>query len=259
MIPFLILIAIGFSFEVKAQPVDPTDLGHARLTVHPRSATSKQTNDFRVPLPAYAQPSYTPIAVPFHIDSSRQGSAPRVPKEFGSAEYLLPDKLEKLMITPELANLNLPTDTVLIAKDTGEKIILPAGTYRQILQLPIDSPLMDQNTRMREQRTYPIQFDEPKSRHAAPPSDPIWVRYESLEKIRIGDNERRGGIDLPSHGPKELGPRIWYAKAETADWVSSAFYFFFGGLGYGAANLAGWSTGNTREVSNDFEYRLVRR
>jgi hypothetical protein len=56
-----------------------------------------------------------------------------------------------------------------------------------------------------------------------------------------------------------LGPRLWYAKSETADTASSVFYFIFGGLGYGVANLAGWSAGNTREIPGDFEYRLIRR
>lgn len=177
----------------------------------------------------------------------------------GSAEYLLPEDKKKNSITPETANLNIPNDTVLIAKDTGEKIVLPAGTYRQIMKLPMNSPLMDGITGNRE-RNYPANDgDQPKSRHAPPPTDPIWVRFESLEKITIADQQRRGGVDIPSHGPAHLGPRVWYAKAESADFASSAFYFVFGGLGYGIANLAGWSTGNIREVPNDFEYRLIRK
>jgi hypothetical protein len=71
--------------------------------------------------------------------------------------------------------------------------------------------------------------------------------------------ERRGGLDIPSHGPSGLGPRVWYAKSETADIASSAFYFVFGGLGYSTANFLGWSAGNTREIPSDFEYRLIRR
>ena len=87
----------------------------------------------------------------------------------------------------------------------------------------------------------------------------MWIRYESLEKIKIGDEERRGGIDLPANGPPELKPRLWYAKSEDADIWSSLFYFVFGGVGYGAANLAGWSAGNTRELPDNFEYRLIRK
>ena len=175
------------------------------------------------------------------------------------AEYLLPDRNEKPPITPENANLNLPADLEITATDTGEKIVLPAGTYRQILQLPIDSPLMNITDQTRREQGLPVAVKKPTSRYARPENNPIWVRYESLEKIKIGEDDRRGGIDLPSHGPKNLGPRVWYAKSETADAASSVFYFIFGGLGYSTANLLGWSAGNTREIPGDFEYRLIRK
>jgi len=98
------------------------------------------------------------------------------------------------------------------------------------------------------------------STNLAPPNlKPIWVRYEGLEKIKIGPDERRGGIDLPVRGPADLKPRLWYAKSETADTWSSLFYFVFGGAGYSVANLAGWSAGNTREIPMDFAYRLIRK
>jgi len=175
------------------------------------------------------------------------------------ANYLLPDRTNKPAITPELANLNLPEDLEITTADTGEKIVLPAGTYRQILQLPIDSPLMQATDQIRRDQAPPVAVPKPESRYAEPEKKPVWVRYESLEKIKIGEAERRGGIDLPSHGPKELGPRLWYAKSETADVASSLFYFVFGGLGYSTANILGWSAGNTREIPQDFEYRLIRR
>jgi hypothetical protein len=92
-----------------------------------------------------------------------------------------------------------------------------------------------------------------------PNTKPLWIRYESLEKIKIGKDERRGGIDLPVHGPVDLKPHLWYAKSETADTWSSLFYFVFGGAGYSVANLAGWSAGNVREIPVEFPYRLVRK
>ena len=111
----------------------------------------------------------------------------------------------------------------------------------------------------RRNQSPPVELQTPTSRFADPETRPIWVRYESLEKIKIGNAERRGGIDVPSHGPKGIGPRVWYAKSESADVASSVFYFVFGGLGYSTANLLGWSTGNTREIPGTFEYRLIRR
>jgi len=251
---FLVFSMSGFG-EVNSSHTNPP----SRLSISTTPVPKDPSIPFNVPLPAHAQPSPSREQTTFTVESSRKGSPQLKPREIGSAEYLLPEDNKKSPITPENANLNIPADIVITAKDTGEKISLPAGTYRQIMKLPIDSPLMDENTRTRDLKSPTIETGETKSRYAEPPIKPIWVRYESLEKIKIGDYERRGGLDIPSHGPADLGPRVWYAKSETADLASSAFYFVFGGLGYGIANLAGWSAGNTREIPNNLEYRLIRK
>lgn len=162
-------------------------------------------------------------------------------------------------ITPDLANLNLPNDLELLTLDTKEKVFLPAGTYRQILRIPIDSPTMQAAQKTRLERRPAVKVSDPLP--AAPESEkkPLWIRYESLEKIKINEEERRGGLDVPINGPADLKVRLWYAKSETADTASSVFYFLFGGLGYSTANILGWSAGNTREIPGDFEYRLIRR
>lgn len=251
-------VSFVFSLLGQAQEV-PRDLkSPSRLTL-PIGGLDQNPPSFDVPLPAHAQPVPQKPHASFAVESSRRSLSPEKPREPGSAEYLLPEDKRDNPITPEMANLNIPVDTFLIAKDTGEKIFLPAGTYRQLMKLPIDSPLMDETMRTREVKTPKIESDPPLSRYRKAPTNPVWVRYESLEKIKIGDQDRRGGLDIPSHGPENLGPRVWYAKSETADVASSAFYFVFGGLGYGIANLAGWSAGNTREIPNDFEYRLIRK
>jgi hypothetical protein len=162
-------------------------------------------------------------------------------------------------LTPELANLNLPEDVTVENPDPDQVIFLPAGTYRQILQLPIDSPLMQKTQATRTRHGPEIKVEQVSTNLAPPNLKPIWVRYEGLEKIKIGPDERRGGIDLPVRGPADLKPRLWYAKSETADTWSSLFYFVFGGAGYSVANLAGWSAGNTREIPADFNYRLIRK
>lgn len=256
---FALTLCLGFSWNGSAEENNIYSNVPARLSISPRPVAQENPAPFIIPLPAHAQPMMQKERTSFAVESSRKASPLESARNLGSAEYLLPEDKKSNPITPEMANLNLPTDTVLIAKDTGEKIVLPAGTYRQIMKLPIDSPLMAEDSRSRELRSPTIQTDQPKSRYAPPPVEPIWVRYESLEKITIGDQERRGGLDIPSHGPVGLGPRVWYAKSETADLASSAFYFVFGGLGYGIANLAGWSAGNTRDIPNDFEYRLIRK
>ena len=248
-----------------AQEVPAEDSGKpahipGRLTVPTSEKKTEENITFEVPQPAHAVKSSSHrSASGFRVTSSRN-SAPNPPEEMTApADYLLPDRNEKPAITPENSNLNLPNDLTLTSTDTGESIFLPAGTYRQILQLPLDSPLMQAVDQTRRDQGPPVKLPTARSRYAEPETKPIWVRYESLEKIKIGDVERRGGIDLPSHGPKGTGPRVWYAKSEKADVASSVFYFVFGGLGYSTANLLGWSSGNTREIPGDFEYRLIRR
>ena len=162
-------------------------------------------------------------------------------------------------LTPEIANLNLPSEVEVPNEDPNKVLYLPAGTYRQILQIPIDSPTMQSANQMRIQRSQEVKADPVLPPKPAPNTKPLWIRYESLEKIKIGGEERRGGIDLPVNGPTDLKPRLWYAKSETADVASSVFYFVFGGAGYTLANLAGWSAGNTRDIPVEFSYRLIRK
>ena len=256
-----LLVWISFALagwnQIHGQLVAPSS---TRLTVTPSPGETVSEPPFEVPLPAHATPvSSAQAPRGFRVIPGR--NPPPSPAESASAEakYLISSGEEKPPIRPENANLNLPQDLEILALDTGEKILLPAGTYRQILQIPIDSPTMQKAEKTRRDQSLPVEVPTRKSRYAEPEKKPVWVRYESLEKIRIGEAERRGGIDLPSHGPHRLGPRVWYAKAESADVGSSLFYFVFGGLGYSAANLTGWSAGNTREIPSDFEYRLIRR
>jgi len=162
-------------------------------------------------------------------------------------------------LTPEIANLNLPSEVEVPNEDPDKVLYLPAGTYRQILQIPIDSPTMQSANQIRVQRGQEVKAAPVLPPKPAPNTKPLWIRYESLEKIKIGGEERRGGIDLPVNSPTDLKPRLWYAKSETADTWSSLFYFVFGGAGYTMANLAGWSAGNVREIPVDFPYRLVRK
>jgi len=252
--------AEGQSQEASAVVLEKPESLSGRLTLPSTEKSGKEDYPFEIPRPAHAANSVAPNSgVGFRVTSSRNPTPASPEGITPAAGYFLPDQHEKPAITPENANLNLPKDLTITATDTGEVIFLPAGTYRQILQLPIDSPLFQSAEQTRKNQAPPVETKMPKSRYAEPEEKPVWVRYESLERIKIGDAERRGGIDIPSHGPKGLGPRVWYAKSEQADPASSVFYFVFGGLGYSAANLLGWSSGNTREISETFEYHLIRR
>lgn len=259
---FILLLFFFVTAPLPAQDASPGSAeqkSSGRLSL-PSARKESPPEPFTVPLPAHATKPPPKASSPgFNLSAGRASSVAAKEEASARAEYLLPDRDQKPAITPENSNLNLPADLEITATDTGEKIVLPAGTYRQILQLPIDSPLMQTKDQVRRDQALPIEVKKETSRYAEPEKKPIWVRYESLEKIKIGEAERRGGIDLPSHGPKELGPRVWYAKSETADVASSVFYFIFGGLGYSTANVLGWSAGNTRAIPGDFEYRLIRR
>ena len=118
---------------------------------------------------------------------------------------------------------------------------------------------MQSAQKTRSERRPVVKQEKPAGMEAGEAAQPLWIRFESLEKIKINGEERRGGIDVPIRGPRDVTLRLWYAKSETADTASSVFYFLFGGLGYSTANLLGWSAGNTRQIPSDFEYRLIRK
>lgn len=250
--------------EVPENSPVPASLRPAHLSVpEPTNSTTQQAGEpiFIIPKPAHA---VRPIraddsAATFTVPKNRKSLSTIPEPETGSASYLLPENKKKSPIIPENANLNLPKDVEILDPDSGQTFFLPAGTYRQILKLPIDSPLTQEAETTRIHQGPPPTSGQKPSRYAEPILKPVWVRYESLEKIKIGPDERRGGIDLPANGPADLKPRLWYAKSETADVASSFFYFVFGGAGYTLANLAGWSAGNTRDIPEEFTYRLIRR
>ena len=212
-----------------------------------------------LPTAVAAESSPSGAPEPLAGTPEQKTEAPQSPDPVAQTpEPAIPEE-KKPPLTPENANLNLPKDLELQTLDTEEKVFLPAGTYRQILRIPLDSPTMQSARKTRAERRPEVKTEKPAGMREKESVQPLWIRYESLEKIKITGEERRGGIDLPVHGPKEVTLRLWYAKSETADAASSAFYFLFGGLGYSTANLLGWSAGNTRQIPGDFEYRLIRR
>ncbi len=249
---------------VESVEPDPMGGGNPVLTNSPTSASAKEM-PVTDPMGGAALPASATTTN--KIQETAAESSPPADPMGGAAQdsASLPSAEKKVVappkppLTPEIANLNLPSEVEVPNEDPEKVLYLPAGTYRQILQIPIDSPTMQSANQIRVQRGQEVKtatFLPPKP---APNTKPLWIRYESLEKIKIGGEERRGGIDLPVNGPKNLKPRLWYAKSETADAWSSLFYFVFGGAGYTVANLAGWSAGNVREIPIDFPYRLIRK
>lgn len=237
--PFLTLLLTGWSLPASepAPPLAPAVAEEATQTVPVKPSGESPEPGHPAPAPSAKAEETTPVPSP---ETGPRETKPKPP------------------LNPENSNLNLPKDLELKTLDTGEMVFLPAGTYRQIRRIPIDSPTMDSVRKVRTERRPEIKVERPAG-IPEEESQPLWIRYESLEKIKINGEERRGGIDLPFRGPENLSLRLWYAKSETADTASSVFYFLFGGLGYSAANIAGWSAGNVRAIPADFEYRLIRR
>jgi len=265
MIPrFIFLLCLGVSIALARDPVESDPMGGAlpATTNQPTSA------------PTEPAPPVEPMGGSTDSVTTAPGTDTKTEPEpheedpmagsINKTTGLTPAKTNKATapkppLTPEIANLNLPSEVEVPNEDPDKVLFLPAGTYRQILQIPIDSPNMQSVNQTRLQRGPEIKVEAVEPKSFLPNTKPLWIRYESLEKIKIGADERRGGIDLPVHGPADLKPRLWYAKSETADTWSSLFYFVFGGAGYSVANLAGWSAGNTREIPGDFGYRLIRK
>lgn len=256
-------LCLGVSIALARDPVEYDPMGGALpATTNQPTSPPAVPNPTLDPLggsttPTNASPSIQPKEESLPIADPMDGKGEQSPTPS-------PAKIKKVgppktPLTPEIANLNLPSDVEIPNEDPDKVIFLPAGTYRQILQIPIDSPNMQSVNQTRLQRGQEIKVEPVGLKSTLPNTKPLWIRYESLEKVKVGTDERRGGIDLPVHGPANLKPRLWYAKSETADTWSSLFYFVFGGAGYTVANLAGWSAGNVREIPTEFQYRLIRK
>lgn len=262
----LALTSITALARDPVESVEPDSMGGGNpvLTNSPTSTSAKET-PVADPMGGATVP-VSDTTTNKTQDTSAESSPPADPMGGAAQESASQPLTEKKVLTPpkppltpEIANLNLPSEVEVPNEDPEKVLYLPAGTYRQILQIPIDSPTMQSANQMRVQRGQEVKVAPVLPPKPAPNTKPLWIRYESLEKIKIGGEERRGGIDLPVNSPTDLKPRLWYAKSETADTWSSLFYFVFGGAGYTVANLAGWSAGNVREIPVDFPYRLVRK
>jgi len=263
---FFLILALSSMTALAGDPVesvepDPMGGGNPVAKKSPASAEESPAPD---PMGGATTPTSETtinkaqgIVAESNTPSDPMGGALKESASKPSALKKTPPPLKPL--TPEIANLNLPSEVEVPNEDPNKVLYLPAGTYRQILQIPIDSPTMQSANQIRIQRSQEVKTAPVLPPKPAPNTKPLWIRYESLEKIKIGGEERRGGIDLPVNGPSDLKPRLWYAKSETADVASSVFYFVFGGAGYTVANLVGWSAGNTRDIPVEFPYRLIRK
>jgi len=70
-----------------------------------------------------------------------------------------------------------------------------------------------------------------------------YIRYLADTKLKIGDTERIGGIDVGIRSQDNLPLRIWYKKMSEVDDITKAFTFIFPPVGL-IAGTGAWSSGN---------------
>ena len=70
-----------------------------------------------------------------------------------------------------------------------------------------------------------------------------YIRYLSDTKLKIGDTERIGGIDVGIRSQDNLPVRIWYKKMSEVDDITKAFTFILPPVGL-IAGAGAWSSGN---------------
>jgi hypothetical protein len=70
-----------------------------------------------------------------------------------------------------------------------------------------------------------------------------YIRYLSDTKLKVGDTERVGGIDVGIRPQDNLPVRIWYKKMTEVDNITKAFTFIFPPVGL-IAGAGAWSSGN---------------
>jgi len=106
-------------------------------------------------------------------------------------------------------------------------VVLCPGTYKQVKI--VDGPQDKKATEGTSLRPQAIGLG--------------YIRYLSDTKLKIGDKERMGGIDVGIRPKDNLPVRIWYKKMSEVDDITKAFTFIFPPVGL-IAGAGAWSSGN---------------
>jgi len=106
-------------------------------------------------------------------------------------------------------------------------VVLSPGTYKQVKI--VDGPQDKKATEGTSLRPQAVGLG--------------YIRYLSDTKLKIGDTERVGGIDVGIRPQDNLPVRIWYKKMTEVDDITKAFTFIFPPVGL-IAGAGAWSSGN---------------
>jgi len=110
---------------------------------------------------------------------------------------------------------------------TSVSVVLPPGTYKQVKI--VDGP--------QDKKAIEGTSLKPQAVGLG------YIRYLSDTKLKIGDIERIGGIDVGIRPHDNLPVRIWYKKMSEVDDITKAFTFIFPPVGL-IAGAGAWSSGN---------------
>jgi len=160
-----------------------------------------------------------PPSVPAADPTPANQTPPPPPSPTGEIDPLLnPNR-------PKNCQLNITVEQT-IACDTIS-VKLPVGTYKQVKI--VDGPQEKKATEGTSLKPQAVGLG--------------YIRYQSEVKLKIGETERIGGIDVGIRPEDNLPVRIWYKKMTEVDDVTNAFTFIFPPVGL-IAGAGAWSSGN---------------
>ena len=136
-------------------------------------------------------------------------------------------EIDPLLDPSRPKNCQLTIDGAQSTTSDNTTITLPPGTYRQISI--VEGPEGRKAIEGTQLKNQAIGLG--------------YIRYFSDAKLKIGGQDRQGGIDVGIRATDNLPLRIWYKKmVEPDDWTK-AFTFIFPPVGL-IAGAGAWSSGN---------------
>ena len=127
---------------------------------------------------------------------------------------------------PKNCQLEITNEQTLPCGDVS--VVLPSGIYKQITI--VEGPEGRKAIEGTELKPQAVGIG--------------YIRYLSDTKLKIGDTERLGGIDVGIRPQDNLPVRIWYKKMTEVDDITKAFTFILPPVGL-IAGAGAWSSGNT--------------
>jgi hypothetical protein len=126
---------------------------------------------------------------------------------------------------PKYCQLEISNEQILNCGSVS--VVLSPGTYKQVKI--VDGPQDKKATEGTSLRPQAVGLG--------------YIRYLSDSKLKVGETERVGGIDVGIRSQDNLPVRIWYKKMTEVDDITKAFTFIFPPVGL-IAGAGAWSSGN---------------